>query len=70
MDGFAASRDVYQHGLCVVFVEDLGNLLVSLTLDFSLDCGCLVRSGSNRGGGNTALKDSDTWKVGCLARRL
>ena len=45
MDGFAASR----HGLCVVSVEELGYFLVSLTLDFSLDCGYLVRGGSNRG---------------------
>lgn len=49
MDGFAASRDVHQNGLCVISAEDLGDLLVRLTLDFSLDCGYLVRSGSNRG---------------------
>lgn len=49
VDGFATSRDVHQHGPYVVFVEELSNLLVSLTIDFSFDCGYLVRGGSSGG---------------------
>ena len=46
--GFAASRDVRQHGRYVVSVEELGNL-VSLTVDFGFDCSYLVSGGSSGG---------------------
>ena len=47
--GFAASRDVHQHSRYVASIEELGNFLVSLTVDFRFDCGYLVRGGSSGG---------------------